>query len=324
VNPFAAPPRFKVPEIGDVLAQVLGKSTLESISGPPSLPNFTPTVIFPPGEGFATSDSLIRELQQDRLHIDDPGSPGEGGPGGPGVAGSTTAGIGLPGVGPTDGTVTGGGALSAGPALAMFGSGLGQGGAIGQAIEGLTGNTTGNSLAATAATTLLSMATGAPGLPLTIANSLLGGLIKLADAAQRSVGPRGPSTTLADVLRNRVDEPVAPPTSGDPTANPPDVPEGTVSVGIGGVPGTPGTVGPVGEVGVVGEGAPAGPTGGDSPASGPAGSSGEFFHGGPVRGRAGRDKIPARLTRGEYVIDPDSARRFGPLVQALNAWEPRR
>jgi hypothetical protein len=59
--------------------------------------------------------------------------------------------------------------------------------------------------------------------------------------------------------------------------------------------------------------------------SGTGGEAGEGMEeGGPVnKGRRGRDKVPAMLTRGEYVIDEDSTRRFLPLLQALNAWEER-
>ena len=46
-----------------------------------------------------------------------------------------------------------------------------------------------------------------------------------------------------------------------------------------------------------------------------------FADGGPVSGRGGPrdDRIPALLSNGEYVINAASAKRYGPLVEAINA-----
>jgi hypothetical protein len=69
-----------------------------------------------------------------------------------------------------------------------------------------------------------------------------------------------------------------------------------------------------------------GPAGSDtglgegSGASGPGGDA-AWFHGGPVHGPGGIDNVPGRLTAGEFVLDKDSAQRFGPLVALLNSWE---
>ena len=40
--------------------------------------------------------------------------------------------------------------------------------------------------------------------------------------------------------------------------------------------------------------------------------------GGPI----GTDTVPAWLTEGEFVVDKDSTRRFRPLLEQMNSWEP--
>ena len=64
------------------------------------------------------------------------------------------------------------------------------GGAIGQAIGALGGPKVAQSLGAKAATTLLSLLTGSPALPLTLTNSLIGMGMKAAQGAQRAAGVR--------------------------------------------------------------------------------------------------------------------------------------
>lgn len=44
-----------------------------------------------------------------------------------------------------------------------------------------------------------------------------------------------------------------------------------------------------------------------------------FYHGGKVSGEKGRDKIPAYLTDGEFVLNADSARQAPELVAAMNS-----
>lgn len=42
-----------------------------------------------------------------------------------------------------------------------------------------------------------------------------------------------------------------------------------------------------------------------------------FAEGGPVYGRAGRDRVPAMLTAGEYVMPAGAAEQYGPLLEAM-------
>ena len=259
-------------------------------------------------------------------------SPGEGGPGGPGTgpAGSSTSGIGLPGVGPTDGTTTGTGNMSLSQSLAAFGQG---------AVQGIPGVALGSNIAnAVNQNSDLSLGQiaqmGLQGLQFAgqIANgvnpaSLLGnitlrGLMSLAGKAQDSTGVKLP--TFADAMKEftqnlkdmtirsffglkAIDDPIpdttfpeAPTTAypdmdvNFPDVTNPDAPTAPSDSGIGpGIGGNPG-----GEVG-------------------------EMFHGGPVYGPPGRDRVPVHLTRGEYVIDADSARHFRDILETLNRWEPR-
>ena len=137
--------------------------------------------------------------------IDQNTSPGEGGPGGPSNAGSTSSGMGVPGVGPTDGTTTGIGNLSGSQAASAFGSGL---------LSGLPGVGLGNNIAS--AINNGSLAPGQLGqmglqglnLALSIANpnpvsmglkGLLNGLVNMANAAQNSTGFRPP--TFAEAMK---------------------------------------------------------------------------------------------------------------------------
>lgn len=50
-----------------------------------------------------------------------------------------------------------------------------------------------------------------------------------------------------------------------------------------------------------------------------------FADGGDVPhpgGPMGTDTVPAWLTEGEFVVDRDSAQRFGPMLEQINDWEP--
>lgn len=272
-------------------------------------------------------------------------SAGEGGPGGPGVAGSTTSGIGVPGVGPTDGTTTGGGNLTGGQAATAFSNGF---------VSGLPGVSFVSNLSNMAQNPqdidlsslgqlglqgvgLASSLMGASPTSM-VGKALFSGLINLAGKAQASTGVRLPSfeESLKEFTQNLKDltlrsfffgkEPnikgPVPDVPGLPT-NPDDPTEPSIPDGIA----TPGQIsvdpndpsetggGPAsGEGGNVGEG---------SGGSGPGGTA-AWYHGGLVDiGSYGRDKVPGHLTRGEYVIDADSTRKYKPLLDLINHWEPR-
>jgi hypothetical protein len=68
-----------------------------------------------------------------------------------------------------------------------------------------------------------------------------------------------------------------------------------------------------------------GPAGTGPSGDGPSGATGDgpYQHGGTVHGPAGIDKVPGRLTAGEFVVDKDSAQKFRGLLGLLNRWEPR-
>lgn len=196
------------------------------------------------------------------------------------------------------------------------------------------------SLAASAA----AYAGGFPSTPFTIAIAAMRGLIRLASAAKRSGKP--PSEPLGP--KNREDL-TPPPSQTGPPGQADGGPSGTPS-GQGGaqepnlntdvsLTSSP-TMGPPGNSGInepafVGTlpDNPGGSTNGNNPSDSgigpgvggnPGGEPGDMYRGGPVKGPKGRDKVPAHLTAGEYVIDKDSTQRFRKVLGQINTWEPRR
>jgi hypothetical protein len=277
--------------LSSALAAVLGNSGPNGI-----MPGFDySSTIFSATDPPATPASILQEVQQSASESSFTPSFAE---------------VGQPG---NEMGTTGKGDLSWGDAGKAFFSGATKG-LSGQAVDSLFGligmDPTG--IGGKAARGAAKMGMAPFGMVPKALDAFIGGLKSLAEAARKSQDwndlARLPEfAPQIEVYDN--------PDIGDPTADAAP-PEGLVSMGFGGVAGTPGSIGEVGEVGE------AGGLGEGSGASGPGGSA-AWEHGGPVYGPEGIDKVRGRLTRGEFVIDRDSARRFMPLLRVLNEWEPR-
>lgn len=123
------------------------------------------------------------------------------------------------------------------------------------------------------------------------------------------LGVRGPTPTLADVLNGLVSATQGAIPDGNFTANTnmsmPDVDLSGDYSGPGVPAGTPGT--------------PAGVPSGDAPPGVTGEGNGDLHSGGTIPGKGNRDTFKARLTPGEFVVNPKAAKLHRSLLEAINS-----